>query len=125
MFAVVGEVAEDGEVDLHQVLTWVSEDSLREQLLSGLPMMSKEVVIGETHAPVQVGMRLLVGSGDQWLVRLGRDRPVPVPAAGAVLTLLESTYVGSGNAKLWHLRPEPRGRGEIQSTALGLTVAFE
>jgi hypothetical protein len=122
VFAVVGELADDAEVDLYGVLTWASEERLRQQLLSGLPMVSHRVVIGDMHGPTRVGMRLPVGSDERWLVRCGPDRGVGPLAAGTVLTFLDSAYVGSGNARLWEVWPRPSGQGTVRRTAIGLTV---
>lgn len=122
VFAVVGAAGGDGEVELRQVLTWPSLDALRQQLLAGLPMTSKEVVIGEMNAPLRVGVRLPWGAEEAWLVKLGFDRPMPPLVEHARLTVLESEFRGSGNARVWWLWPRLRGAYVITRTPMGLAL---
>jgi len=122
VFAVLADAAGDGEVELRQVLTWPSMDSLRQQLLAGLPMTSKEVVIAEMATPSNVGMRLPWGAEEAWLVKLGFDRPMPPLVEGVRLTVLESQYRGSGNARVWWLWPRVRESYVITRTPMGLAL---
>lgn len=121
-FALLGDIAGEEEVELRQVLTWPSMDSLCQQLLAGLPMASKDVVIAEMATPSNVGVRLPMGSEEAWLVRLGNDRPVPPLRAGTYVTFLQAEFEGAGNAKVWRLRPRISGRAQIQRTTMGLAL---
>lgn len=122
MFAILADAAGDGEVELRQVLTWPSVDALRQQLLAGLPMASKEVDMGETNAPLRVGVRLPWGADEAWLVKLGFDRPMPPLVEGVRVTALESEYRGSGNARVWWLWPRAREAYVITRTPMGLAL---
>lgn len=122
MFAVLGDVAEGDEIELRQVLTWASVDLLEEQLGSGLPMMSKEVGLGEMGSSLHVGVRLQVGADDAWLVKLGNDRAVPKLQAQDRLTFLAATFEGSGNAKVWRLHPRPTDRVWLHVAQTGLRM---
>lgn len=121
-FALLGDVAGEDEIELRQVLTWPSRDSLRQQLLAGLPMTSKEVLIAEMAVPTNVGVRLPVGSEEAWLVRLGNDRAVPPLQEGTHMTFLQGEFEGAGNAKVWRLRPLQSARAQVQRTRMGLAL---
>lgn len=110
------------EIDLRQVMTWRSEDHLREQLLSGLPMMSKESVLTQTHVSQCVGMRMPVGSGQSWLVRLGSDRAAGQFRVGDRLTVLVSEFVGVGGSMMWSLKPQAHQRWLVAGTKMGLAL---
>lgn len=122
VFAVLADTAGDGEVELRQVLTWPSMDALRQQLLAGLPMTSKEVDIAEMATPSNVGVRLPWGADEAWLVKLGFDRPMPPLVEHVRLTVLESQFRGSGNARVWWLWPRQHEAYVITRTPMGLAL---
>lgn len=124
VFAVLGGPDDNTEIDLQQVMTWPSEEVLRQRLTSGLPLTSKKVEIGERGVPQYVGVRLDLGSEEAWLVRLGMDRPLAPFAAGMRLMFLQSTFEGSGAAMVWRLRPRPDRQGELQQTKIGLALVI-
>jgi len=121
-FALLGDLGGEEEIELRQVLTWPSMDSLRQQLLAGVSMTSKEIVIAEMAVPANVGVRLPVGSEEAWLVRLGNDRPVPLLQEGMHVTFLQAEFEGAGNAKVWRLRPRQSEQAQIQLTKMGLAL---
>lgn len=125
VFVLVGDLKCDDrieEVELRQVLTWRSEEHLRQQLLSGMPLNSKEVTLADTPAALSAGMYLPVDSDRSWLARVGRDRPTGPFRAQERLTFLVSEFVGSGGALVWRLEPRAQQRWLVQETKLGLAL---